>query len=92
MAFEQATIKVEKEQEFGELRSAIIRAFFPENVQKYLKRVSKRGSGFAISICCWREACSSRVEEVSEEWSAGALCGSDDFGQGADERVLSVQD
>ena len=43
MAFEQATIKVEKEREFGELKSAIARAFSPENVQKYLKRVASAG-------------------------------------------------
>ena len=43
MAFEQAGIKVEKEQEFGELKSAITRAFSPENVQKYLKRVASVG-------------------------------------------------
>ena len=43
MAFEQATIKVEKEQEFGELKSAITRAFSPESVQKLLKRVASAG-------------------------------------------------
>ena len=43
MAFEQATIKVEKEQEFGELKSAITCAFCPENVQKYLKQVASAG-------------------------------------------------
>ena len=43
MAFEQATIKVEKEQEFGELKSAIVRVFSPESVQKYLKRVTSAG-------------------------------------------------
>ena len=43
MAFEQAGIKVEKEQEFGELKSAIARAFSPENVQKYLKQVASAG-------------------------------------------------
>ena len=43
MAFEQATIKVEKDKEFGELRSAIVTAFSPENVQKFLKRVSSAG-------------------------------------------------
>jgi hypothetical protein len=41
--FEQATIKVEKEKEFGELKSAIVTAFSPENVQKFLKRVSNAG-------------------------------------------------
>jgi hypothetical protein len=43
VAFEQATIKVEKEKEFGELKAAIVRAFAPENVQKYLKRVASAG-------------------------------------------------
>ena len=43
MAFEQATIKVEKEKEFGELKSAISRAFAPENVEKYLKRMASTG-------------------------------------------------
>ncbi|HKW18097.1 MAG TPA: hypothetical protein VJO35_11365 [Terriglobales bacterium] len=41
--FEQATIKVEKEKEFEELKSAIMRAFAPEAVEKYLKRVLKSG-------------------------------------------------
>ena len=43
MAFEQATIKVEKEKEFGELKSAIVTAFSPQNVQRFLKRVSNAG-------------------------------------------------
>jgi hypothetical protein len=41
--FEQATIKIEKEEEFEELRSAIRRAFAPETVAKYLKRMSSTG-------------------------------------------------
>jgi hypothetical protein len=41
--FEQATIKVAKEKEFGELKAAIDRAFAPESVQKYLKRVTSAG-------------------------------------------------
>ena len=41
--FEQATIKVEKEKEFGELRNAVVTAFSPEYVQKFLKRVSRAG-------------------------------------------------
>jgi hypothetical protein len=43
MAFEQATIKVEKEKEFGELKGAINRAFAPENVEKYLKKLASGG-------------------------------------------------
>jgi hypothetical protein len=40
MPFEQATIKVEKEREFEALKSAINRAFAPENVETYLKQVA----------------------------------------------------
>jgi hypothetical protein len=43
MAFEQATIKVEKEKEFAELKGAVSRAFAPESVEKYLKRVASAG-------------------------------------------------
>ena len=43
MAFEQATIKVEKEKEFGELKAAISRAFAPESVEKYLKKLASGG-------------------------------------------------
>ncbi len=38
--FEQAAIKVEREKEFEELKAAINRAFAPERVEKYLKRVA----------------------------------------------------
>jgi hypothetical protein len=43
VAFEQATIKVEKEKEFEALKAAINCAFVPENVQKYLKQVASAG-------------------------------------------------
>ena len=43
MAFEQATIKVEKEKEFQELKSAISRTFAPESIEKYLKQVASAG-------------------------------------------------
>ena len=43
MAFEQATIKVEKEKEFEQLKAAINRAFAPEKIQKYLKQVASAG-------------------------------------------------
>src|SRR5437764_6157939 len=43
MAFEQAGIKVEKEKEFAELKSAVVLAFSAENVEKFLKRVSSAG-------------------------------------------------
>jgi hypothetical protein len=43
VAFEQAAIKVEKEKEFEELKAAINRAFAPEVVEKFLKRVASAG-------------------------------------------------
>ena len=43
MGFEQALIKVEKEKEFEELKSAINRALAPERAGKYLKRVASAG-------------------------------------------------
>src|SRR5258708_383912 len=36
-------MKVEKEEEFGELKSAILAAFAPDGLQKYLKRVASSG-------------------------------------------------
>ena len=43
MGFEQATIKVENEKEFGELKGAIERVFRLELVEKFLKRLEKDG-------------------------------------------------
>jgi hypothetical protein len=43
MAFEQAAIKIEKEREFEALKGAINRAFAPENIEKYLKKVASAG-------------------------------------------------
>jgi cobalamin biosynthesis protein CbiD len=43
MGFEQATIKVEQEQEFGELKGAIERIFRSEKVERFLRRMDKEG-------------------------------------------------
>ncbi len=43
MAFEQATIKVQKQEEFGKLRAAIEQAFLAENVERFLKQLARRG-------------------------------------------------
>jgi hypothetical protein len=42
MTFEQATIKVEKEREFGELKSALEQVFAGDRVTKYLKKLDSR--------------------------------------------------
>ncbi len=43
MGFQQAAIKIEREKEFEELNSAIVRAFATEKVEKFLKRVHGAG-------------------------------------------------
>jgi hypothetical protein len=43
VGFQQAVIKVEKEAEFEQLRSAIGRAFKAEKVEKFLREVRNKG-------------------------------------------------
>jgi len=43
LSYEQATIKVEKEAQFAELKAAIERVFAPGTVEKLLKRLGSRG-------------------------------------------------
>jgi hypothetical protein len=42
MAFEQATIKVEKAQEFAELQAAVEQAFVTANVERFLKQMDRK--------------------------------------------------
>ena len=41
--FEQATIKVEKAQEFSRLQAAVEHAFLPENAERFLKQLDRKG-------------------------------------------------
>jgi len=43
LSYEQATIKVEKEAQFAELRAAVERVFAAGKVEKLLKRLDSRG-------------------------------------------------
>jgi len=43
MTFEQAAIKVQKEQEYAQLEAAIEQAFRPENVERFLKQMDRKG-------------------------------------------------
>jgi hypothetical protein len=43
MAFEQATIKVQKEAEFAKLQAAVERAFLPEKAERFLKQLDRKG-------------------------------------------------
>jgi hypothetical protein len=42
MAFEQATIKVEKQQQFAKLQAAVEQAFLPEKVERFLKQLDRK--------------------------------------------------
>ncbi len=43
VAFEQAAIKVQKEQEFTRLQAAVEQAFLPEKVERFLKQMDRKG-------------------------------------------------
>ncbi len=43
MAFEQATIKVEKVEEFGKLQAAVEQAFLPGKAERFLKQLDRKG-------------------------------------------------
>jgi hypothetical protein len=43
MAFEQAAIKVQKEQEYAKLQAALEQAFLPEKVEQFLKQLDRKG-------------------------------------------------
>ncbi len=42
MAFEQAAIKIEKQQEFSKLQAAVEQAFLPERAEKFLKHLDRK--------------------------------------------------
>ena len=44
VSFQQVAIRIEKEKEFEELKSAINRAFGPKKVKRFLKQVRKSGA------------------------------------------------
>jgi hypothetical protein len=43
MAFEQATIKVQKQDEFAKLQTAVEQAFLTENAERFLKQLDRKG-------------------------------------------------
>ena len=43
MGFEQATIKIEKQQEFSKLQAAVEQAFLPEKVERFMKQLDRKG-------------------------------------------------
>ena len=59
MSFEQAAIRIEKQQEFAKLRAAVEQAFLPEKVEQFLKQLDRRG----IRIRAFDEVLSARILE-----------------------------
>jgi hypothetical protein len=43
VGFEQATIKIEKQQEFGALQAAVEQVFLPQAAEKFLKQMDRNG-------------------------------------------------
>ena len=43
VAFEQATIKVQKQEEFGRLQAAVEQTFLRENVERFFKQLDRKG-------------------------------------------------
>jgi hypothetical protein len=67
-SFEQATIKVEKETEFEELKSAISRAFGSERVERFLKRLDSSN----IRVRDWDSVLAKGVLEKMDETLANS--------------------
>jgi hypothetical protein len=43
VGFEQAAIKIEKQQEFAKLQAAVEQAFLPESAERFLKQLDRKG-------------------------------------------------
>src|SRR5579862_244085 len=43
VGFEQATIKLQKQEEFAKLQAAVERAFLPEHAERFLKQLDRKG-------------------------------------------------
>jgi DNA repair exonuclease SbcCD ATPase subunit len=68
MAFEQATIKVDNEQGFGELKAAIVQVFMADRITKYLKKLS----GQNIRVRDWDAILAAGTIDVITETKLGA--------------------
>jgi hypothetical protein len=68
MGFEQATIKIEKQQEFSKLQAAVEQAFLPDKVERFLKQLDRK----RIRIREFDAVLSSRVLEDAVGGSAGS--------------------
>jgi hypothetical protein len=68
VGFEQATIKVEKEKEYEELKSAVSHAFSPDRIEKFLKRFSRD----SVRVRDWDSVLTKRILEHVADGKASA--------------------
>ena len=66
VSFEQATIKIEKQQEFAKLQAAVERAFLSDKVERFLKQLDRKG----IRVREFEAVLSSRTLENAKGGSA----------------------
>ncbi len=66
MGFEQAAIKIEKQQEFAKLQAAVEQVFLPEKVERFLKQLDRKG----IRVRNFDAILSARVLEGAASGSA----------------------
>jgi hypothetical protein len=70
--FEQAAIKIEKQQEFAKLQAAVEQAFLPEQVERFLKQLDRKG----IRVREFAAVLSARLlEEVTSGSNVGSAAG-----------------
>jgi hypothetical protein len=68
MAFVQATIKIDNEQAFGELKAAVVKVFAQDHITQYLKKLS----GQNIRIRDWDAILAAGTIDVVAETRLGA--------------------
>jgi hypothetical protein len=74
MAFEQAAIKIEKQQEYGKLRAVIEQVFSPQKTERFLKQLDRKG----VRIRDFDGVLAARaLEDVAGGSKAGSETGSD---------------
>jgi hypothetical protein len=70
VTFEQAAIKIEKAQEFAKLQAAVELAFLPENAERFLKQLDRKG----IRVRDFEAVLSARtLEQVAAESTKSEL-------------------
>jgi predicted PhzF superfamily epimerase YddE/YHI9 len=69
VGFEQAAIKIEKQQEYAKLQAAVEQAFQLEKVERFLKQLDRRG----VRVRAFDEVLSARIlEDVAGGSAASA--------------------